>query len=644
MSNFLKIIVLAALFVTPTVWLLADINDAKWCASDEAINFLKTCEQGKDDQTGTKWRNGAVLLDQPERQKVESLLVANADKFSPAGRKLAAFALGSIGGDAAVPVLGKWAQEKDGMDAIRALSMLRVPSANKELAKLLVSVSDGDLKIAILDILAGKGDASVVRQAVDLSKDSKTASAAYYYLASVGSDEAIAAISAAKPNGEVLQNARNWALVSAAERAMRDGRNEPAVAVFKGLIGDGNAEQIRLAAAQGLLQAQGAAALKGTLNDLLKGNNESLRKKLARVIIAYPTPESKIGDLLVKLPQSDAVAAALAQSFGDYPEDVQLVLLNNITNLQVGEKYLALIDAGLKAKSDTVQVAAIQALGVSGNESSFAALAAAVDSKDEARSAAAVNAVAALKGNGVSALVLKSAMASDVSAKAKWLDIVSQRANHETLPFVIECAKSPQADVRSAAFAALKNVMESGDLAALVDLQSSARENADKKAWREALVKVAKSRAGDAKAVELLKPLLEKSKDSDLQPVAAAVAGVDNKEAADALKAQLASPDVDRRKDIIRALSSVRNQTSMDLLEDSAANGKDPSEKILALRGLLDTVRQMNLRDEEKVKIWARAWDLAQRQEEKDAIISAIKDKKGNKEARELLKKIGVQV
>jgi len=642
MMNFFKITVLSLLMLTPMVSLLADENDAKWCASDDGINFLRTYQRGTDDVTSIKWRDNVRLLGQSDRQKVESSIISNADKFSPSGRAVAAYALGCIGGDASVPLLGKWAQSKDtGADAIRALVMLNIPAANQQLANLLPSV-DENAKTAIFDALAEKRDASLVKAAASALKgDAKLAAAALNYLSAIGSDEAIGVIGGYKPDSAALQSTRAWALIDAGERAVKEGRVDQAAVIFKNSLNDSGSEPVRLAAAQGLLQAQGVAALKDPLIDLLKGNDQSFRLKLARVLVVYPTPEPKSGlwrNILNKLGCQPSVADTLGQSFADFPDDVQLVLLRNISNLQVGKDFMPVVKAGLKAKSADVQVAAIEALGVSGDEGSFDLLAAAL--KDPASSDAAVKALSHLQGREVSKLILQSASSAANDVKAKWLAVVALRADHDSLPFVIESAKSAQPEIRSAAFSALKNVTNEGDLSALVDLHSAASTDADKKLWPEALIKVAKSRAGDAQAVVLLKPLLDKSEGDDLQTIAAAVAAVDSKDATDALHTQLASPDVGRRKDVIRSLSTVRNQTSLSLLEESAAKGQDPAEKILAMRGLLDTLQRIDLPLGDKLKAYERAWKLASRAEDKDAISSALKNMK-KREADALLAKLG---
>ncbi|MDR0902890.1 MAG: hypothetical protein LBM92_09010, partial [Opitutaceae bacterium] len=203
-------------------------------------------------------------------------------------------------------------------------------------------------------------------------------------------------------------------------------------------------------------------------------------------------------------------------------------------------------------------------------------------------------------------------------------------------------AKSQQPEVRAAAFAALKSVAAPDDLAVLMNLQS-ATASRDKKSWREALAKVARSLEGDARAPALLASQAERAEGEDFKAIVAALALIGGKEAASSLTALLASPDADRRKDVIRALGGVRNKTALALLEKTAAGGQDATEKLLALRGLLDVLPQLReLSDTDKLEVLARAWELASRDEEKNAIAAELIRLKKVPQARALMDKLGI--
>ena len=123
------------------------------------------------------------------------------------------------------------------------------------------------------------------------------------------------------------------------------------------------------------------------------------------------------------------------------------------------------------------------------------------------------------------------------------------------------------------------------------------------------------------------------------------LARLDVKEANDKLAAVLNSQDAELRKQAIRALSSARSSASLALLPVIAEKGQSNSEKILALKGYIDTIAaltDMELNMNQRFNAYSIAWKLAARDEEKAAIRSAVKripEKKipNSKEAKELL-------
>jgi hypothetical protein len=124
------------------------------------------------------------------------------------------------------------------------------------------------------------------------------------------------------------------------------------------------------------------------------------------------------------------------------------------------------------------------------------------------------------------------------------------------------------------------------------------------------------------------------------------LARIEVKEANDKLAAVLNSPDVEVRKQVIRALSASRNGTSLSLLPVIASTGQSNSEKILALKGYIDTIALLpDLSNDARINAYLTAWKLASRDEEKAAIRSAVKKIPAgripnSKEAKELIQAI----
>jgi type 1 glutamine amidotransferase/HEAT repeat protein len=634
----------------------ADDELCRWFLEGEGINFLKKYQTGTDDRIATKWLYEARRLDAAGRKKVEELIVSAGDQFTPAGKVVSADVLGKFGGAPSVSLLAGWAQDKERRvsdAAIAALAMIPAPVANAALVKLLPNVTDAQ-KAAILGDLKEKRDPSAVQAATQLLRsDDQVVSAALFYLAGVASDSALGIVSGYKPANDALKDVRGWALVNGGLRAAQEGRAPVSAAVFKSLLGGANSVAVRLAAAQGLLQVEGAAAVKGSLASLLQDKSVSYKGEIfnedvARELAVYPAVDAKTGvvlGLLTQIPYPAPLAVTLGQSFGTYSEEVQLTLVRNIVSLQLGASFQVLLDAALNSGSAPVQLAALEAVGNTGNEKYFSPLSAALADKDEERVKAAVSGLSKLQGKGVAKSIEGGLLSADDAVKARWLKIIGLRADPATLPLVMEQAKSKNREVREAAFGALKGVTSANNLPLLAELQKEAASNEEKKGWREALMKVAGSLAGDSKAIPVLVSLTEAyDEGEELKAIARSLALINNNDATSALNKLLGASEPGKRKEIIRGIGNVRNKTVLAVLEKDAAEGADDTEKILALRSLIEVSREIKqMGDDDRVKIWDRAYKLATRDEEKEGIANNLKNKKGNGNARKLMDELGIE-
>ncbi len=104
----------------------------------------------------------------------------------------------------------------------------------------------------------------------------------------------------------------------------------------------------------------------------------------------------------------------------------------------------------------------------------------------------------------------------------------------------------------------------------------------------------------------------------------------------------LTAPAAADRKDVIRALSAARTEGSLSLLQKTAGRAAEDSERILALRGCIETIPTLDGQTNAgQVTQFRKVWPLTSRAEEKDAILAAIRQLKG-KEAEAFLKEFGV--
>ncbi len=106
------------------------------------------------------------------------------------------------------------------------------------------------------------------------------------------------------------------------------------------------------------------------------------------------------------------------------------------------------------------------------------------------------------------------------------------------------------------------------------------------------------------------------------------------------LDQMLGASEPESRKAVIRALSAARGQESLDLLVKVASGASPEDERILALRGAVETIPSLeNLKPSARVDHFRKLWPLAFRQEEKDSILAAVRQIK-DKNASRLLEEL----
>ena len=147
----------------------------------------------------------------------------------------------------------------------------------------------------------------------------------------------------------------------------------------------------------------------------------------------------------------------------------------------------------------------------------------------------------------------------------------------------------------AAAFQGIEAVAGADDLDRVAGLFPQARTNAARKSLNAALLRCARIATDKDRAVRFPDRRRQGAPPDARGILFAAIASVPSPKAIASLQSQLAAPSVDDRKDAIRALCSAHNPEADKLLLAAASQGTEPSEKILALRGYLDSIQAQNL-------------------------------------------------
>ena len=517
--------------------------------------------------------------------------------------------LAVIGTDAAVPTLEKLTQDPQLSHlAVYALFSIDTPAARSALMSSL-GAAPAALRPAIIGAI---GRANVVDAVPALAKittldDPAQVSAALDALGAMGSSKALAALRDASVRAP-LEATRQWALINAAFDVLKANPSAEAPrAVLASLLKPGAVSSIRVAAAKGYIAADRAGAWP-QIAKLLKDDDVKVRLDVARLVAQFsPIPVASITAILPSLDPA-----------------VQVVIINSIAeNHRAGiEAVLKAALASNRAGCSSCRHRGIRHSGYSGREFTLVAIPGSGRRRGRRgnRQPGATHPARRLRqardGRGQDAGRGQGGRADDSRSP---LGPLGARP-------VFRLDRRYGSACRASGFP--------GDqpIGGWKRSQSRDRLDApgeDKRGAQQpgvALIHSTRAAVDKDQAADSLLAAVQQASPENKSMLIATLASVDSPKAIEDLQTLLKAPSVDDRKSVIRALSQVHVPSGDKLLLQAAAEGPDPSEKILALRGYLDSIRAQNLRAQSRIEAYRAAWPLATRQDDEQAILDALKN------------------
>ncbi|HTJ78248.1 MAG TPA: ThuA domain-containing protein [Rariglobus sp.] len=563
-----------------------------------------------------------------EEPKLLALLEASATTI-PAKQAIIRM-LAWAGSAKAVPVLEKQAANADLTNYVAsALADIEDPSAEAALIRL-VSSAPATGRVAAINALALRGasgaDAIAVLRRAALGSAADTAQAALEALARIDSPEAFDVLRTLPRDGAAA-DARTQAFLNAADHVVHKTGATPAAitaaaVAARDILATSKSTPLRVESARLLLVAGGPKAV-AQLLPLVKDSAPTMRKAIARSLVLSGYPEA---------------LKSLLADFATLQPDAQQTILS-IVEQSGSSTLLPFAQAGLATTDDDTRELAILAAGRAGNETTIDTLLPLLAAPGDIGKSAKLALGYLPTGKVDASLRTKLAAAKTPGDKATLLRILADRQDREVFKLALASTQDADKDLRAAAFEAVSKLVHPGDLADVLPLSAFIKTGSDRRDWQKSVFITAGTHANPAEAVKLLQAAISTPNAKERPVLIGALTVIDGDESAKALRALLAIPDAGARKEVIRALSAARTEGAFTLLLETAKNTTDTTERILALRGYLDTVDSQHLNDEKRVAAYRAAWPLASRTEEKDAIIAAVKRiNPNNGDAKKFLK------
>ncbi len=321
--------------------------------------------------------------------------------------------------------------------------------------------------------------------------------------------------------------------------------------------------------------------------------------------------------------KGDAATKLFAAQLPKLSPEARAELLSALADRGDAAARPAVLEFAGPGQDEQVRVAAIMALGKLGDADDVPLLVKSLTAKSESEQAAARASLAQLRGDQISKLLAADAKSADPNLKAALIGVLAtRRATSETPAFLI-ASVDDNAQVRSAAMAALGQIGEPDLIAAMLPgvlkaARGGERDNAEKNV---ALVRARipnENERGEAliKALDGVKP----DERDQLLPLVGRVGG---KKLIHFVVEIASSPETTRRELGIDALSKWPDASVADALLAIAKNAKDPAERLQAFSGYVKIAAARDKRsDRQRLERMKQAMKEAKTPEEEMLVIN----------------------
>lgn len=520
-----------------------------------------------------------------------------------------------VGKAECVPVLVSLLDDKEEVireSARRALQYLRVPEATAALAAALEKATTPEWRVAMLNALADRRDASTVPAFVKAIADKNEAVvlAGLAGLGKIRGAEAAKALAAAKATVPATLKARRIdACLQCAEQMLKDGQKDAAAAIYTEIYVPTESEAIRMAALRGIIASKGEKAMP-LVAEILGGQDEKLKGMALSFVAEVPGPEAtkSMISLLPKLPP--AGQAALLGELG-----------------RRGELAKPAVLEAAKSKDDAVRTAALKALGDVGTGAEVPLLAQAAATGQGPEADAARNSLAALNAKDANSAMLAELGKGDAKVKTELVRALAARKAVEAAPALIKAAADADPALKSEAIKGLDAVGDEKALPVLIGVVGKTQNAEDAQAAEKAILSIsARTTNKDA----CLQPLLGSLAGAQMPTrgvLLRALGKVGGEKALTAVRAALKDADAKVKEAAIRSLADWPDDASGTDLLAVAKTDEKQTNQVLALRGY---IRLAGVPADKpaaaKFKMCQEALAVCKRPDEKKLVLGVLAD------------------
>jgi HEAT repeat protein len=524
------------------------------------------------------------------------------------------YQLQTVGKDESVNVLKSYlGDDKLAGPASRALARIGTPASGAALLQALGN-ANGNIRIAITEALgeAKYKEAASAIEKTATSSDVNLRKVSLFALSEFG-----------VPSSESI-------LADAAKKVSYGYDEADATAVYLKYLanlGQNGSAASAEKAALALIAAATDVKQSATRSSALKVYADLKKRESVPVLVgALASNDAKYRAAALKLGQKYTMANGSApwlSALKKAKPEVQAEIITMLGRAASKDAQPAVLKA-LSSKDSKVKLAAIWSAGKIGQEASVASLLPVLKKANAAEIQAVKSALLTIPGTGVTDQVAVTLPSMPAAAQSALIDILASRAASSKLSVVSGLLKSPNADVKKSAFAALKSLATSSDLPQMFTLLNSVTNSDEISAVQQAVSAAVKG-AGDVSAQSDL--ILKQSAASPADKQAnylAVLSTIGGKKALAAVVSAFNSGNGATKKAAIGALSNWTDASAATELLSIARKTSDADELNSALTGYVGAVSKSVKTPVNKVIMLRDAMALAKTDEQKVAILKEL--------------------
>ena len=495
----------------------------------------------------------------------------------------------------------------------RALSKIGTKQAGKTLTQALANAS-GDAQIFIIEAL---GDAKIEESAPAIEKIAAGASAnlqkvALYALAQIGapSSSGVLSTAAAKAGYSYdLTNATASYLTYLA-RLVENGQKVLAVknatALLKSAISSKHTPT-RTAALKILAEAQGVLSV------------PTLRKAVQSLSIEERIAALKLAQKLL----TPATAQQWITALPNFKPEAQAEIITMMGQAEAKTALPALLKQ-LSNKESVIKIAAIDAVAKIGQESVLKNLLEVLKKSSDDEVKAIKTALLSLKGENVVNQAAAALPTLPPNAQVALLDLLAARAADSKIDVVSGQLKNNNANVKNAAFSALRRVSMPKDLPMLYELLGNVSDSDEQSATQEAITAALKNTGNANQQTDLLLGQIN-NVGADKKPAYLSVlANIGTRKALQFVSTSFSNGSASSQQAALAALAHWSDASAITELNKIGKSTTDPAYTEQAVAGIIRAVTASKQNATQRVLSLRKALEIAKTSAQKESVLKEL--------------------